>query len=103
MKTARYVYLIGELADPRTIDAATRLLLDKLRDGRPLPPSPHNPISEQGRMAYVSDLVMHALARLAGKDFDWQYGKPPMQNRSAISRARNWWQQELARRQEDRR
>lgn len=103
LKTARYVYLIGELSDPRTKDAATQLLLQKLRDARPLPSNPYHPVSDQDRMAYVSDLAIHALARLAGKDFDWEYGKPPMQNRSAISRARNWWQQELAKRQQDRR
>ncbi|MFQ5724731.1 MAG: carboxypeptidase-like regulatory domain-containing protein [Terriglobia bacterium] len=101
LKTARYVYLIGELADPRTQDAVTQLLLRKLRDARPLPPSPYG--ADPGRVEYVSDYAIQALARLAGKDFGWQYGKPPVQNQRAIQSAQMWWQRELEKRQSDRR
>lgn len=101
LKTARYLHLIGELADERTTAAAAQLLLRKLRDARPLPPSPYS--AEPGRVEYVSDYAVQALARLAGKDFGWKYGKPPVQNRKAIQSAQMWWLRQLEKRQRDRR
>lgn len=100
-KTARYVYLIGELADSRTKDAATQFLLRKLRDARPLPSNPYG--ADPDRVEYVSDYAIQALARLAGEDFGWQYGKPPVQNQRAIQSAQMWWRRELEKRQGDRR
>ena len=99
LKTARYVYVVGELADARTRDIATPLLLSKLRDPRRLPPNPYTALAEAGQTGYVSDEAIHALARLAGKDFNWKYGQPPLQNRSAIEAAQNWWRQELEKRE----
>lgn len=96
LKTARYLYLVGQLADSRTRQAAIRLLLMKLRDSRRLPPSPYT-VGETGETRYVSDEAMLALARLAGKDFKWQYGKPPVQNMRAIEAANTWWRQEVER------
>lgn len=91
IKTARYVFLVGELADPRNRQAASALLMQKLRDGRPLPVALAGSFGD-GENAYVSDVAIHALIRLAeGKDFHWKYGKPPLQNQDAINRAREWW------------
>lgn len=92
IKTARYVFLVGELADPRTRQAASALLMQKLRDGRLLPAAMAGTFGD-GETAYVSDVAVHALIRLAeGKDFRWKYGKPPLQNQDAINRAREWWE-----------
>jgi hypothetical protein len=73
-----------------------RVLLKKLRDGRPVPSLPSAVAPE--RTLYVSDIAMEGVARVAGKDFKWRYGAPPMQNQSAISGAHTWWAQELERR-----
>lgn len=96
LKTARYVFLVGQLADKRTRDAAIRLLLGKLRDARRLPATPFT-VGESGEAGYVSDEAMLALARLIGKDFGWKYGKPPVQNEHAIQGANVWWTQEQER------
>lgn len=96
LKTARYIYLVGQLADSRTRQAAMQLLLRKLRDSRRLPPNPYT-VSETGETGYVSDEAMLALARLAGKDFKWKYGQSPVQNSRAIEAAHTWWRQEVER------
>lgn len=100
LKTARYIYIVGQLVDQRTHDAAMNLFLRKLRDGRRLPP---RLAAADGRGSYVSDVAVQALARLTGKDFGWKYGEPPLQNQSAIRGAQSWWRQELDRRSRDRR
>ncbi len=94
IKTARYVYLIGELGDPRVEEVVVPFLLDRLRDGRTLPlgaTMTENPV-------YVSDIAIQELTRYAGKDFRWAYGQPPLRNLSAINRARNWWRIEVEKR-----
>jgi len=96
LKTARYIYLVGQLADSRTRQAAMQLLLRKLRDSRRLPPNPYT-VGETGDTGYVSDEAMLALARLAGKDFKWKYGQSPVQNSRAIEAAHTWWRQEVER------
>jgi hypothetical protein len=96
LKTARYIYLVGQLADSRTRPAAIQLLLRKLRDSRRLPANPYT-VGETGETPYVSDEAMIALARLVGKDFKWQYGKPPVANTRAIDAAHTWWRQEVER------
>ena len=96
LKTARYVYVVGELIDARTRDAAAQLLLRKLRDGRRLPAGPSAP-AESGT-ASVSDVAIYAFVRLSGKDFGWKYGQSPLQNQRPIEGARTWWDNEVARR-----
>ena len=96
LKTARYLYLVGQLADSRTRQAAIQLLLRKLRDSRRLPVSPYT-VGETGETPYVSDEAIQALARLVGKDFKWKYGKPPVQNTRAIDAAHTWWRLEVER------
>lgn len=98
LKTARYLFVIGELADARTRDLAMNLFLARLRDSRRLPPSPYG-AGNSGQAEFVSDLAIGALARSAGKDFGWKYGQPPLQNQKAIQAANVWWQNELDRRQ----
>jgi hypothetical protein len=95
LKTARYLYVVGELADPRTRDRVVPLLLGKLRDARALPVPPNRPPSEENSTRYVSDFAMSGLVRLAGKEFDWKYGRPPLQNSSATARAQDWWRREI--------
>lgn len=102
LKTARYLYAVGELADERTRDNVIQLMLGKLRDARRLPPSPYTLLGESGETGYVSDQAIHALARIAGKDFGWKYGKPPLQNQKSIRKAQTWWDQELRARRSDR-
>ncbi|HXE76521.1 MAG TPA: carboxypeptidase-like regulatory domain-containing protein [Candidatus Xenobia bacterium] len=97
LKTARYIYAVGELVDPRTNDNVMRFLLSKLRDGRRLPSSPGSAVDAE-RPVYVSDIAMEVYSRLQNHDFKWKYGQPPAQNQSSISAARTWWEQELARR-----
>lgn len=97
LKTARYVYVVGELIDARSRDAAAQLLLRKLRDGRRLPAGPAAAFGEPGT-SYVSDVAIYAFARLSNKDFGWKYGQPPLQNQPAVERARTWWENETARR-----
>jgi hypothetical protein len=96
LKTARYVFVLGELVDPRTEANVVRVLLKKLRDGRAVPTLPSAVAPE--RTVYISDIAMEGVARLAGKDFKWRYGVPPMQNQSAINGAHTWWTQEQERR-----
>ena len=95
LKTARYVHVLGELVDHRTEANIMRLLLKKLRDGRPVPSLPSMAAPEH--TTYVSDLAMEGVARIAGKDFKWRYGAPPIQNQNAINGAHTWWTQEQAR------
>ena len=102
LKTARYLYLVGQLADSRTREPAIQLLLRKLRDSRRLPASPYT-VGETGETPYVSDEAILALSRLVGKDFNWKYGKPPMQNQRAIEAAYTWWRQEVERQDSRRR
>jgi len=102
LKTARYLYLVGQLADSRTRESAIQLLLRKLRDSRRLPVNPYT-IGETGETPYVSDEAIQALARLVGKDFNWKYGKPPVQNQRAIEAAHTWWRQEVDRQDSRRR
>jgi hypothetical protein len=99
MKTARVVYVAGEITDPRTRDIAMPVLLRKLRDGRSLPPSPSDTFPGAEGTLYVSDFAIHALARIAGKDFNWRYGKSPIENQKAITAAQEWWRQEAAKEQ----
>jgi len=89
-KAARYLYVAGELSDQRTRNAVVPVLLRELRDARRLPGGP-----AAGRLTYVSDVAIHSLARLAGKDFEWEYGATPIQNRAPIQRAQDWWTREL--------
>ncbi len=98
LKTARYVYAVGELVDPRTKDNVMLFLLTKLRDGRRLPSPPGSVGAAEGPV-YVSDIAMEVYSRLTNHNFKWQYGAPPMQNQSSITAARTWWDQELQRRQ----
>ncbi len=98
LKTARYVYAVGELVDGRTKDNVMLFLLRKLRDGRRLPSAPGSGIGTEGPV-YVSDIAMEVYSRLNNHDFKWKYGQPPMQNSSSISAARTWWDQELQRRE----
>lgn len=103
IKTARYVFLVGELADPRTRTPVVRELLRRLNDARPLPPEMSVGFGD-GEKAFVSDVAMRSLVRLTeGDDFKWHYGKSPLQNRSAISKARLWWSRELDRQSENKR
>lgn len=97
LKTARYVFLAGELGDPRTREIVVPALLEKLRDARTLPAGPTTRVGESEGRVYVSDIAIQALARFAGKDFNWNYGKPPFQNERAMSNAREWWRRELER------
>lgn len=103
MKTARFVYVAGELADPRTRDIVVPLLLRKLRDGRTLPPSPSDSFPGAEGTLYVSDFAIHAMARMAGKDFNWRYGKSPIENQKAISNAQEWWRLEVEKDQDKQR
>jgi hypothetical protein len=103
LKTARYVYAVGELSDPRTRGVVVPALLQKLRDGRPLPATLTATLGQAEGRTYVSDIAIHALARFAGKDFKWNYGKPPLQNQRAIVGARDWWRSELAKESENKR
>ncbi len=95
LKTARYLHVLNELVDPRTEPIVMRILLKKLRDARLVPSLPSAAASD--RAVYVSDIAMEGVARVAGKDFKWRYGAPPMQNQSAISSAYTWWTQEQER------
>ena len=95
LKTARYVFLAGELGDPRTREVVVPALLEKLRDARTLPAGPTGRFGEDANPVYVSDIAIQALARFAGKDFNWSYGKPPFQNERAMANARDWWRNEL--------
>ena len=103
IKTARYVYVAGELSDPRTRDIVAPVLLRKLRDGRSLPPTPSDTFPGAEGTLYVSDFAVHALARLAGKDFNWHYGKSPIENQKAISSALDWWRLETEKGQDKQR
>jgi hypothetical protein len=95
LKTARFVYLIGELSDPRNRSVVVPELLRRLRDARPLP-SVRSPSDGEGaQTTYVSDIAITALARHSGKDFKWKYGQPPFQNRGPVNAARDWWRSEL--------
>ncbi|MGH9789300.1 MAG: hypothetical protein ACRD4U_11435 [Candidatus Acidiferrales bacterium] len=96
LKTARYLHVLGELVDPRTEANVMRLLLQKLRDSRVVPSPPS--MGAADRTVYVGDVAIEGVARLAGKDFKWRYGVPPMQNQSAIQGAFTWWAQEQQRR-----
>jgi len=95
LKTARYLHVLGELVDPRTEANVMRLLLSKLRDGRQVPSLPSSGAPD--RAVYVSDVAIEGVARIAGKDFKWRYGEPPLQNQSAIQGAFTWWTQEQQR------
>ena len=96
LKTARYLHVLGELEDPRTETNVMRALLSKLRDGRLVPSLPSSGTAD--RAVYVSDVAIEGVAHIAGKDFKWRYGLPPMQNQSAIQGAYTWWTQEQQRR-----
>ncbi len=96
LKTARYVYAVGELVDGRTKDNMMLFLIRKLRDGRRLPSAPG--MGAEGPV-YVSDIAMEVYSRLNNHDFKWKYGLPPAQNQSSIAAARTWWDQELQRRE----
>ncbi|MBI2955853.1 MAG: carboxypeptidase regulatory-like domain-containing protein [Acidobacteria bacterium] len=98
LKTARYIYVIGELLDKRTEEQVMQVLLRRLRDSRRLPADPALG-SDEARPTHVGDIAIQAVARVTGKDFGWKYGLPPIQNQSAISAAQVWWRQELERRQ----
>jgi hypothetical protein len=98
LKTARYLYIIGELGDPRIQDIVVPFLLLRLNDGRTLPREAT--MSEQP--VYVSDIVIQEVARYSGKDFKWEYGLSPIRNQRGIRRARDWWRNELAKRNEGR-
>lgn len=100
LKTARYVYLVGELADPRTREVVVPALLRKLRDARTLPANPTESFPGAAGTLYVSDYAINALARLAGKDFNWKYGKPPLENQRAINNAAEWWRLEVEKQRE---
>jgi len=102
LKTARYVFLAGELGDPRTRDIVVPALLEKLRDARTLPSSPTTRFGDSESRVYVSDIAIQALARYTGKDFNWNYGKPPFQNERAMANAREWWRKELEKESEKR-
>lgn len=95
LKTARYVYLAGELADPKTRDIVIPVLLRSLRDGRPLPKRAVKRGEDGEGTTFVSDIAIVALARFSGNDFKWKYGTPPLQNQSPITRADDWWRREL--------
>lgn len=95
MKTARVVYLVGELSDPRTRDVVVPALLRKLRDARTVPANPAESFPGAEGTLYVSDYAINALARLAGKDFNWKYGKSPLENQRAINNAAEWWRLEV--------
>lgn len=98
LKTARYIYVIGELGDPRIEDILVPFLLLRLNDGRVLPQA----ATMSERPVYVSDIVIQEVMRYSGKDFKWEYGLSPIQNQRAIRRARDWWRNELAKRSESR-
>ncbi len=91
IKTARYLYLIGELGDPRTEDIVVPFLIRRLSDGRPLPLE----MTLTDSPVYVSDIVIQEITRYAGRDFRWKYGEPAIRNSVAIGRARSWWLREL--------
>jgi hypothetical protein len=95
LKTARYVYLIGELSDPDTRTVIVPVLLRYLSDGRPLPSLVTRSSEGDHGTSYVSDIAIVALTRQAGKDFKWKYGLSPMQNQAALNRAREWWRREV--------
>jgi len=94
LKTARYLYIIGELGDPRIEDVLVPFLLH----GRVLPQA----ATMSERPVYVSDIVIQEVMRYSGKDFKWEYGLSPILNQRAIRRARDWWRNELAKRNEGR-
>ena len=94
LKTARYLYVVAELSDPRNEGVIIPLLLNKLRDGRRLPAVA---VPSEGP-SYVSDIAMQELTRLAGKSFRWKFGQTPLQNGRSISSAQAWWRDELRRR-----
>lgn len=103
LKTARYVYVVSELADPRTPEVVMPALLRRLGDARSLPPDPASRFGESEGTIYVSDIAIHAVARFSGKDFNWKYGQPPWQNQRAIANARDWWRREVDKQSEKRR
>lgn len=99
LKTARFIHALGELGD----DRAMPLLLNKLTDGRQLPPG--NYVTWSGfydpeKKYYVSDEAALALTKIAGRDFKYQLGLPPLRNQRAIDNARTWWQEEELRRRD---
>jgi hypothetical protein len=100
LKTARYLFAIGELTDQRTLDLVVPLLISRMRDSRRLPPDPT--AGEEAAPVYVGEVASDALGRLAKKDFKWKPGAPPLQNQSAISAAQGWWTSELERRRRNR-
>jgi len=95
LKTARYVYLVGEFSDPRNRHVVVPELLRQLSDARPLPSTRRPTDEEAPQTTYVSDIAVMALARHSGKDFKWKYGQPPYQNQGPINAARDWWRNEL--------
>ncbi len=101
LKTARYIYVLGELADQRTREVVMPELLRRLNDGRLLPSNPT--LGEGESSTYVSDIAINAVLRFSGKDFKWNYGKPPIQNQRAIANAKEWWRLELERASEKKR
>lgn len=103
LKTARYIFVLGELMDSRTRDLAVPVLLRKLHDARRLPPSPYTAVGETGKTGYVSDEAIYAMTRLSGKDFGWKYGLSPLQNEKSIQAAFVWWRQDVERRDSRRR
>lgn len=99
LKTARFLHVLGELGDERVIP----LLLNKLTDGRRLPPGNYvtwNGLYDPAQRYYVSDEALRALTKMSGRDFKYQLGKPPLSNQRAIDNAREWWRQEQAKKQE---
>ena len=96
IKTARYLFLLGEFGDPRTEEVVIPFLIQRLSDGRPLPIE----MTLTESPVYVSDIVIQEIMRYSGRDFRWKYGVPAVRNSSAISRARSWWLRERDKRNE---
>lgn len=102
LKTARFLYSLGELGDERVVP----LLIRKITDARRLPPGnyvTHDGIYDPARQYYVADEAARALVRITGREFHYEFGRSPIANQRAIEQFRDWWRQEELKKQERRR
>ncbi|MBI4462408.1 MAG: carboxypeptidase regulatory-like domain-containing protein [Acidobacteria bacterium] len=101
LKTARFLHALGELSQPGDTRIIP-LLLSKLTDGRRLPPGNYvtwSGLYDPAKQYYVSDEALLALAKITGRDFKYELGRSPIANQRAINSAREWWRNELAKKQ----
>lgn len=103
LKTARFLHALGELSQPGDTRIIP-LLLGKLTDGRRLPAGNYatwSGLYDPEKQYYVSDEALLALAKVTGRDFKYELGRSPIANQRAINSAREWWRNELAKKQRE--